>query len=233
MVASTAIARDCVLQVDCRERGDSVPRIWTIGHSNHSYDCFRGLLGEAGITAIADVRTTPYSRRFPHFNAEELCASLHEDGSAYVFLGKQLGGRPASPALYRDDVADYEAMATTKEFREGLTRVIDGAHRHRIALMCSEQNPLDCHRCLLIGRALLQREVPVNHLLADSRTISHPDIEQELLRLMGRDGEDLLMARDQRLAAAYRERALKVAFQRRPAGTSELVATTSDNRAER
>src|SRR5271163_5154454 len=112
--------------------GDSVLQIWTIGHSNHSYDRFRELLREAGITAIADVRTAPFSRRFPHFNADKLCASLHQDGIGYVSLGKQLGGRPASPALYRDDVADYEAMATTKEFREGLKRVIDGAHNHRI-----------------------------------------------------------------------------------------------------
>jgi uncharacterized protein (DUF488 family) len=187
-----------------------VLQIWTIGHSNHSYDRFLDLLREAGITAIADVRTAPFSRRFPHFNADGLCASPHQDGIAYVSLGKQLGGRPASRALYAEGVADYEAMATTKEFREGLERVIDGAHRHRIALMCSEQDPLDCHRCLLIGRALSQRGVQVDHLLADSRTMSHSDIEQELLRLMAREGEDLLMSRDQRLAAAYRERALKM-----------------------
>ncbi len=187
-------------------------QIWTIGHSNHSYDRFRDLLRAAEITAVADVRTAPFSRRFPHFNADQLGSNLHQDGITYISLGKQLGGRPASRALYRDDVADYEAMAATSEFREGLDRLIDGAHRHRIALMCSEQNPLDCHRCLLVGRALSQHGVQVNHLLADGRTMSHPDIEQELLRLTGRDKEDLLISRDERLAAAYRERARKAAF---------------------
>ena len=216
-----------------RQRGDSVLQVWTIGHSNHSYDRFRDLLREADITTIADVRTAPFSRRFPHFNADKLCASLLQDGIAYVSFGKQLGGRPASRGLTGDGVADYEAMATTKEFREGLNRVTCGAHRHRIALMCAEQNPLDCHRCLLIGRALSQRGVQVNHLLADGRTMSHIDIEQELLGLMGRDAEDLLMSRDQRLAAAYRARARKVASQRRSAKTSELVSATSDNLAGR
>ncbi len=202
--------------------GDSVLQVWTIGHSNHAYGRFRDLLRAAGITAIADVRTTPFSRRFPHFNAAQLCSSLHQDGITYISLGKQLGGRPASRALYRDDVADYEAMATTSEFREGLTRVIDSAHRYRIALMCSEQNPLDCHRCLLIGRALSQCGVQVNHLLGNGRTVSHPDIEQELLRLTGRDEEELLISRSDRLAAAYRERARRVAFQSRHVGQNSI-----------
>ena len=209
--------------------GDSVPQVWTIGHSNHSYDSFRDLLCAAGITAIADVRTAPFSRRFPQFNADELRSSLQRDGIAYVPLGKQLGGRPASPALYRDNVADYEAIATTSEFRQGLGRVIDGARKHRIALMCSEQNPLDCHRCLLIGRALSRRGVQVNHLLADGRAMPHPDVEQELLRLTSRDEEDLLMSRDERVAAAYRERALKVAFQERSADSEQPISVMSDD----
>lgn len=208
---------------------DSVEQVWTIGHSNHPYDRFSDLLREAGITAIADVRTAPFSRYSPHFNSDELCSSLRRDGIAYVFLGKQLGGRPASRRFYSNEVADYEAIAATDEFREGLDRVVDGAHRHRVALMCSEQNPLDCHRCLLIGRALAQRGVQVNHLLADGRTMSHSEAQQELLRLTGRDEEDLLMSLDERLATAYRERARKVAFQEQSADSQEPVAAVANH----
>lgn len=122
----------------------------------------------------------PRSRVTRHSSMRtNLCSSLRRDGIAYVSLGKELGGRPASRKLFRDDVADYEAMAATHEFQEGMNRVADGAHRYRIALMCSEQDPLDCHRCLLIGRALSEQGVQVNHLLADGRMMSHPDIEQE------------------------------------------------------
>ena len=208
---------------------DSVTQVWTIGHSNHPYDRFRDLLREAGITAVADVRTAPFSRYSPHFNSDELCCSLRRDGVAYIFLGKQLGGRPASRGLYRNEVADYEAIAATNEFREGLDRVVDGAHRYRVALMCSEQNPLDCHRCLLIGRALAQRGVQVSHLLADGRTMPHSEAQQELLRLTGRDEEDLLMSPDERLATAYREHARKVAFQEQSVDLQESVAAIAND----
>lgn len=207
-------------------------QIWTIGHSNHSYDRFRDLLRKAGINAIADVRTAPFSRRFPHFNADKLSTNLRQDGIAYVSLGKQLGGRPTSASLYIEGVADYETMAITSEFCEGLNRVVDGAMTHRIALMCSEQNPLDCHRCLLVGRALAQRGVQVNHLLADGQTISQGKIEQDLLRLAGLHDEDLLMSPEERLAAAYRERAFKVGFQRRPTKPDALIAAVPENRTE-
>jgi uncharacterized protein (DUF488 family) len=214
------------------EKANSVLQVWTIGHSNHSYDRFRDLLHEAGINAVADVRTAPFSRRFPHFNADKLSTNLRQDGIAYVSLGKQLGGRPASASLYTDGVVDYEVLATTREFCEGLNRVIDGAKTYRIALMCSEQNPLDCHRCLLVGRALLQRGVQVNHLSADGRTISQHDVEQNLLRLAGRHDEDLLMSPEERLAAAYRQRAFSVGFRRQPTKTDALIAAMPDNRTE-
>jgi uncharacterized protein (DUF488 family) len=209
-----------------------VLQVWTIGHSNHPYDRFRDLLHEAGISAIADIRTAPFSRRFPHFNADNLSSNLRQDGIAYVSLGKQLGGRPTSTSLYTAGVANYEAMATTKEFCEGLKRVVDGARTHRVALMCSEQNPLDCHRCLLVGRALSQRGVQVNHLLANGRTMSQYDVEQNLLRLAGRHDADLLMSPEQRLAAAYRQRAFGVGFQRKPAKTDALIAAVPDNITE-
>jgi uncharacterized protein (DUF488 family) len=207
--------------------------IWTIGHSNHSYDRFRDLLQKAGINAIADVRTAPFSRRFPHFNADKLSPNLRQDGIAYVPFGSQLGGRPTSASLYIEGVANYEAMATTREFCEGLNRVINGAETHRIALMCSEQNPLECHRCLLVGRALAQRGLQVNHLLGDGRTISQRDVEQDLLRLAARHDEDLLMSPEERLATAYREHAFRVGFRRQPTKTDALIAAVPDNTTER
>lgn len=187
----------------------------------------------AGITAVADVRAAPSSRRCPHFNAAQLCSSLHRNGVTYISLGKEVGGWSDFQALYRDDVAGYEAMAATSEFREGLDRLIDSAHRQRIALMCSKQNPLDCHGCLLVGRALSQLGVQVNHLLADGLTMSQRDVEQDLLRLAGRHDEDLLMSPEERLAAAYRERASRVGFQRQPTKTEALIAAVPDNTTER
>jgi len=72
-------------------------------------------------------------------------------------LPKELGGRPTEQSFYRDGVADYEKMAKATDFGKGLARIVEGAKKHRIAIMCSEQDPLDCHRCLLVARALAER----------------------------------------------------------------------------
>lgn len=186
--------------------------VFTIGHSTHSYEHFLSLLRSSGITAVADVRTTPFSRHFPHFNEGTLRSELKLDGISYVFLGKELGGRPSGRSFYCDGVADYEKMAKTQIFASGIKRVIEGAKKFRIALMCSEHDPLDCHRCLLVGRSLREEGVKLVHILGDSSLVSHEAIEEKLLNLAGRSSDDLLMTASERLSAAYRDRSLKVAY---------------------
>jgi uncharacterized protein (DUF488 family) len=186
--------------------------ILTIGHSSHSQERFMALLRDAGVTAIADVRTAPYSRRHPQFNREALRAALQSEGIAYVYLGRELGGRPSAPEFYSEGVADYEKMARAAEFGAGLDRVIEGARTYRVALMCSEREPLQCHRCLLVSRALTQRGVRVSHLLDDGGVATQAEIEDKLLEIASRDSADLFASRPERLAAAYREYARKVAF---------------------
>jgi uncharacterized protein (DUF488 family) len=189
-------------------------RIWTIGHSTHSYAHFHTLLREADVTAIADVRSSPFSRHFPQFNRDTLKHDLKRDGVAYSFLGKELGGRPADKVLFCDGIADYERMALTEEFQRGLDRVIEGSKSYRIALMCSEHDPLDCHRCLLVSRALKARGLTVNHILPNGTYKSQSAIEEELLSEAGFDQTqtDFFAAPEDRLATAYRNRARKVAF---------------------
>jgi uncharacterized protein (DUF488 family) len=186
--------------------------VFTIGHSTHSWERFVALLRSAKVTAVADVRTTPYSRHYPHFNRDDLREELRSDGISYVFLGKELGGRPSERKFYCEGVADYEKMAQASEFSRGLDRVIEGAKKYRVALMCSECDPLDCHRCLLVSRALIQRGVRVNHILDDGSIVSHAKIEETLLGLSGRNTDDFFAPLSERLAAAYRERSRKVAF---------------------
>jgi uncharacterized protein (DUF488 family) len=198
--------------------------VFTIGHSTHSYERFLFLLRTAGITAVADVRTTPFSRHLPHFNEATLRSELKLDGISYVFLGKELGGRPSGRSFYCDGVADYEKMAKTEAFSNGINRVIEGAKRFRVALMCSEHDPLDCHRCLLVGRALSGEGVKLVHILGDSSSISHQAIEDKLLNLAGRSGDDLLMTAAERLSAAYRDRSIKIAYVEPP---SDLKARSA------
>jgi uncharacterized protein (DUF488 family) len=195
--------------------------IFTIGHSNHALAKFIALLQGAEVTAIADVRSAPVSGFAPHFNKDRLATSLAEQGIAYVFLGKELGGRPQLPELFSDGVADYEKMAALPSFQAGIDRLITGAESHRVATMCAEADPLDCHRCLLVGRALAEEGVDVGHILSSGQVLTHAEIEDRLLDLAGLTDENLLAAlRGERLAEAYRARARKAAYAMRKASVS-------------
>jgi len=156
------------------------PTVFTIGHSNHPIGRFIELLRGAGITAIADVRSIPYSRRWPQFNRPALERSLAAADIAYVFLGAELGGKRDHPALLRDGKPDYDLIAAMPAFRSGLDRVVAGASRYRIALMCAEREPLDCHRFLLVTRRLAERDVPIRHILADGSLEEQVTTERRL-----------------------------------------------------
>lgn len=188
--------------------------VWTIGHSTHTLEQFTAMLQEAEITAIADVRSTPFSRHLPQFNQLELKDALREVGIAYSFLGDLLGGRPKHKHLYVDGVANYEAMAKTDDFRLGLRRVQNGIKQFRIALMCSEHDPMDCHRCLLVSRELHQIGIEIAHIRPLGHSLSQTDIEEQLLAEANINPQqsDFLSSPKEQLSAAYRERARKVAF---------------------
>ena len=187
--------------------------LFTIGHSNHPIERFLELVRGADVTAIADVRSIPASRRYHWFNAARLKARLEAEGIAYVPLGDALGGRPREARLYRDGVADYAAMACTQEFRAGLDRVGEGARRYRVCLMCAEREPLDCHRCLLVAPALAARGFAIGHILADGSIEPHEKTEDRLLAMAG-GPPDLFADRGGRVADAYRRRAGTAAFRR-------------------
>jgi uncharacterized protein (DUF488 family) len=187
--------------------------ILTIGHSRHSWERFAALLAGAGVETIADIRTAPRSRFSPQFNKDALAAALAARGVEYIFLGKELGGRPQRQELYTDGVADYEKMAASPEFRLGLDRLMESAARSRVAAMCSEADPLECHRCLLVGRALAATGADVRHILASGAIVTHAEVEERLLSLENLAEADLLArSREQRLAEAYRARSREFAF---------------------
>jgi uncharacterized protein (DUF488 family) len=185
-------------------------RLYTVGHSNHEAEVLLDLLRGAGVTALADVRSSPYSRRLPHFSRQALEAFLRHHGIAYVFLGEQLGGRPASPELYdAEGWADYERMRRTDEFRQGIDRVVRGLERYTIALMCGEEDPLDCHRGLMIAPALKEMGLPPRHIRKGGRLETTAQFEQ---RLQAETGLGSLFSES--LAEAYRVMNRKKAFRR-------------------
>jgi len=144
----------------------SPPVIWTIGHSNHTFERFAELLDGEGIEVVVDARSYPYSRIAPHFNREELDVALRRAGTRYLFFGEELGGRPSTEADYDEDGhARYDRMAERPGFQMAVQRLSSDAREHRVALLCSEGQPRECHRRLLVGKVLADHGVQLRHIL--------------------------------------------------------------------
>lgn len=191
------------------------------------YEEFVQSLRSASVTAVADVRSTPFSRRNPQFNRDTLQQELRMDGIAYVFLGNELGGRPKERQYFCDGVADYEKMAKSSDFERGVSRVLEGSKQYRIALMCSEHDPLECHRCLLVGRALHERGATVKHILSNQLFLDQAEVERRLIQLSRQDSADLFQSYRERVAEAYRKRANKVAYSE-SSSTYQPLSRSSD-----
>jgi uncharacterized protein (DUF488 family) len=120
------------------------------------------------VEVVVDVRSAPYSRWAPQFNQRELKAALNAAGLRYLYMGTELGGRPADPGLYdAEGHARYDLMARTAAFRAGIDRLRRGIGRYRVALLCSEEDPAGCHRRLLVGRVLVNDGVRLLHIRGD------------------------------------------------------------------
>jgi uncharacterized protein (DUF488 family) len=146
--------------------------VFTIGHSNHDWLTFERLLRCAEIRAIADLRTNP-SSRLSHFNRAALTASLDASGITYLYLGHLLGGQT------RDgEIQDFEQIAPSPPFAKGIGIIEQVGAKMRLALLCSEHDPVNCHRFLLVGRELAKRGINICHILRDG-TIEPNEVTEE------------------------------------------------------
>ncbi len=153
--------------------------IYTIGHSNMGAEALNALLRQHGITLLADVRSAPFSRLWPQFNQATLRDSLHGVGIEYLFLGRELGGRPDDDRLRNPNgTPNYDAMARTPFYQQGLARLIEVAGRQPTAMLCSEADPHHCHRYKLVTPTLEAQGVTVRHILSDGSLLQ--DVQSRL-----------------------------------------------------
>lgn len=187
--------------------------LYTVGHSNHDIATFIKLLKQHEITAIGDVRSHPYSRYTPQFSQVALKARLTEANIAYVFLGKELGARSTNPACYRQGKVQYDRLAQEPSFEKGIERVLHGMKRFRIALMCSEKDPIDCHRAILVARKFFESGIPVSHIHAEGHSEDHQSMESRLLTTCKLPEGDMFTSREEFIADAYIIQGERVAFE--------------------
>ncbi len=156
---------------------------YTIGHSNHTLEQFIQLIETHNINQIVDVRSSPYSKYVPHFNNDELEIKLKEHDISYLFMGDKLGGRYDNPdLLFSDGTVDYTKVSQTIEFIDGIQSLIVEIKNGKIlAIMCSEKDPFDCHRFVLISYRLEKRGFTVKHILGNGDIILNEVLEEKLI----------------------------------------------------
>lgn len=156
--------------------------IYTIGHSNHKIEEFIQLLQNYGINCVCDVRSTPYSRFTEQYNQENIKEVLEKCNIRYLFFGEEFGARREEKSLLTDGVVDFEKVSKNERFLSGVLRIKNGIEKgYKIILMCTEKEPIECHRTILVSRNLYNIGMEVEHILPDGTVKKHEKIEEELV----------------------------------------------------
>ena len=177
--------------------------LYTVGHSRHPIAHFINLLKEHTVTLIFDVRSIPYSRRNPQFNQKTLASRLANEGIVYIFSGKELGAKSPSPDCYIDGKVQYELIAARPEFADGLERIFVKTGEFKPALLCAEEDPLICHRTILICRHLRDRVNSILHIRGDGSIENNEVFEQRLVKATGSGEADLFDTETSIIGRAY------------------------------
>jgi uncharacterized protein (DUF488 family) len=152
----------------------------TIGHSNHPTAHFLALLTRHRVETVADVRSRPYSRFVPQYRKEALAGLLADAGIAYLFLGEQLGGKPARGEVATSRLG-YAERIREPGFADGIARLLAAVRQARVALLCRERDPIECHRLHLICRYLAPERLDIRHILPDGALERQDETERRLL----------------------------------------------------
>jgi len=157
--------------------------IYTIGHSNYPVEKLIEMLKHYNINTVVDIRGTPYSKYNVQYNKETIANTLKEEGFLYIYMAKEFAAQRESKSSYnKEGYSDFEKVIIEKEFLKGIERLKVGCEKgYNIALLGAMQDPLRCHRSILVGRALREHGFNVKHILDDYSLASQENIEENLL----------------------------------------------------
>lgn len=187
-------------------------QLYTIGHSTHEWVHFVDLLQKHKIEVLGDVRSMPYSRFTPQYNRESLTNGLALHGIKYVFLGQELGARRTESECFVNGKVDYDRVAQMPAFLKGLERLRAGIEKYRVAIMCAEKEPLECHRTILVAHHA-KTFAEILHILSDGTLETHAHAEARLMAKYRLEEDDLFVPEELRVKNAYAKRAEEIAYQ--------------------
>lgn len=187
--------------------------LYTVGYTQFSLEEFAQVLNKFGVTAVADVRSVPYSSFHSDYNSRNLKNYLRCSGIEYVYLGEHFGARFPDKSVYVDGVAMYDKIARHELFVKGVDRLISGSRNYTIALMCAEKDPINCHRAILVARNLTNY-FNIKHILNGKEVESHRDTEMRLLKMYHLDQLRLpgVIGESAALEEAYCRRSEQIAY---------------------
>lgn len=159
--------------------------IFTIGYSGIQQESFVSHLQANGCTIVCDIRSFPSSRYRPEFSRREFKAKLNQSGLKYAFFGEELGARPKDRNCYRNGVAEYDLIAQRDFFQQALRRLSIGSKTETLALVCSEADPIECHRAILVARHLKNLVSDIRHIHTSGELETHSELEDRLVDLYG------------------------------------------------
>lgn len=186
--------------------------LYTIGHSTHTVRKLIDLLSMHRVSAVADVRSSPYSRYNPQFNSEPLQHALRAAEIDYVFLGRELGARPVDKRCYKDGQVQFNLIAQGGLFSAGLERLRQGMDSYTVTLLCAEKDPIACHRMILVCRSLRESGMTIRHILEDGALEDNASAEHRLMQELHIKENDLFASDEELVQRAYDTQGKKIAF---------------------
>ncbi len=194
-------------------------QLYTVGHSTYPVEHFLELLRKFNVQYIIDVRSTPYSRFASQYNSDALSAVLKKNGIEYFHMGKFFGARQEDKQYYPNNYLDFEMFRQSDLFKKGMLNIENGLEKYNIALMCTEKNPIDCHRAIMVARGFELDGIDVKHILHDGSEISQYQLNQQLLDMFFPDRNQLSLfdighekTDEEYLTEAYRIRNKEIGY---------------------
>jgi uncharacterized protein (DUF488 family) len=187
--------------------------VLTIGYAGLSKDAMCALLLEHNVQAIADVRSSPYSKTFPDYGKEQIPKWLAEKGIRYAYLGDELGPRSKNNQHYKDDQVQFDLLSQTELFKSGLRRLAKGSETMRIAIMCAENDPMTCHRSLLVAEYGQSNDMSFSHILKNGSKETHQEMLKRGMKSLG-IVPDMFMSENDCLKLAHERLCKKYAFKK-------------------
>lgn len=157
--------------------------IYTIGHSNYTMERLIDMLEYYNINCVVDIRGTPYSKYNIQFDKEAIRYTLTNAGFVYIYMGKELASKRIRKNSYNNEgYSNFEEVIKEEEFKRGVERLKNGCEKgYKIILLGAMQDPIRCHRSILVGRELVKNDFDVKHILDDYSIVTQDDIEEMLL----------------------------------------------------